>query len=191
MLMLALEKRERTNPTTLARLAWIAYQMGYPTRAAAVLDEAIALNPTEKDTRREIGDTLVATQRSETAMKWFETMVKNYPIDRELKMRLAEVTAYAEHYTLALERTAELLYPDPELKDVELQPHVVQLRRCRLFREDADDRRADRSSRADLGEDLPTQGPNSQRPVGLHLAHGLGSLPRKSSGSWSIPGTPR
>ncbi len=123
LLMKAIDNVNKKDPTSLARLAWITYQIGYPTKASQLLDESIALNPKEKNVRREIGNVLVATQRNEQALPWFEKLAAENPKDTELQIRLAEVTVFAEKYTLGLDRVWALLDKDLELKD----PALVRL----------------------------------------------------------------
>jgi tetratricopeptide (TPR) repeat protein len=107
----ALQLRPR-EPVALARLAWVTHQLGFTTRGAQLLDEAISLRPTEPDTRREIGDVLVATGRLPEALRWFEDLAATSPNSRALQVRLAEVTVWAGQYERGLERVARLLDAD-------------------------------------------------------------------------------
>ena len=100
------------DPTLLARLAWIAYQMGETPDAAGLLDEAIAMRPPEPAVRRELGDALVATGRLGEALPWFEELAAANPNDPELKTRLALVTVWAGAYAKGLERLTPILQAD-------------------------------------------------------------------------------
>ncbi len=97
------------DATILSRMAEIAFRMGRPRESGQMLDEAMALNPTEPVVRREIGDALVATQRLQLATRWFEKMVHDYPMDNELRNRLAEVTVWSGAYAQGLDRLTPIL----------------------------------------------------------------------------------
>jgi tetratricopeptide (TPR) repeat protein/cellulose synthase/poly-beta-1,6-N-acetylglucosamine synthase-like glycosyltransferase len=100
------------DPTLLAHLAWIAYQMEEIPQAGRLLDEAIAMRPTAPAVRREVGDALVATQRLGEALPWFEELAAANPNDLELQARLALVTVWSGAYAKGLERLTPLLQRD-------------------------------------------------------------------------------
>lgn len=97
------------EPTVLARLSWAAYQMGQQLLSGQLLDEAIALQPTESAVRREIGDVLVATGRLREGLRWFEDLSAVFPVNRDFQVRLAEVTVWAGEYAQGLERVEKVL----------------------------------------------------------------------------------
>ncbi len=100
------------DPTLLARLAWVAYQMDEIPEAAKLLDEAIAMRPAEPAVRRELGDALVAMGRLGEALPWFEELAAANPNDLELRIRLALVTVWSGAYAKGLERLTPLLQAD-------------------------------------------------------------------------------
>jgi predicted Zn-dependent protease len=113
LLLRAIQNRPH-DPTGLARLAWVVHQAGYGFHAAHILDEAIALHPSEPAVRRELGDVLVATGRLKEGQRWFEELAEASPTNRELKIRLAEVTVWAGEYAKGLDRVEALFGTDLE-----------------------------------------------------------------------------
>jgi predicted Zn-dependent protease len=102
------------EPTVLARLSWVGYQMGQQFLSSQLLDEAIALKPTEPAVRREIGDVLVATERLREGLRWFEDPATAFPMNRDFQVRLAEVTVWAGEYVQGLGRVEKVLGTDLE-----------------------------------------------------------------------------
>lgn len=110
----AMALQPKDDPTTLARLAWTAYRLGLSGRAAQLLNDAKSLKPNELAVRKELGDVMVATQRLQEALTWFEELAAAFPADTELPVRVAEVTVWAgavdkRYYTIGLDRVYQLL----------------------------------------------------------------------------------
>ncbi len=112
LLARSIAARPQQNPTALARLAFMAYQVGETADATKLLDEAIALKPEEPAVRRELGDSLVAMGRLEAALSWFEELAAANPKDVELQVRLAQVTVWSGAYAKGLDRLEKVLNAD-------------------------------------------------------------------------------
>lgn len=99
----------------LARVAWTLHREEKAQEAARILDQAIALAPTDAKDREELVGVLIAAGRFKEARSWLEELAKANPDDAALNGRLAEVSLWSGSATQALEVATKVLERDFEL----------------------------------------------------------------------------
>src|SRR5262249_17307344 len=116
----ALHADQTTDVSLLTRLAWIQLKsQGEPGRAsagsaAALLDRAVALNPTDAAARRELAGVLGAAGRTREAVGLLEGVA----LGRDDRILLVSLHAGARDYDAALEQCAVLLRSKPDDRKV-------------------------------------------------------------------------
>ena len=105
----------------LSRLAWALLREGqrtktdaWQTEANGLLDQAVERSPRESPTRRELAGVLGAAHRFNEALAIYEDLVRLYPHDAELRIRLAELTLWSGANGRAVGRFEELLQTDAD-----------------------------------------------------------------------------
>jgi cellulose synthase/poly-beta-1,6-N-acetylglucosamine synthase-like glycosyltransferase/predicted Zn-dependent protease len=104
----------------LSRVAWAllreAGRAGQPAlrvRALGLLDNAVALNPSEAAVRQELIGVLLAAGRAKDALPWLDELARARPGDVTLQRQLAQATLSAGDHAKALDRLQRLLEKEP------------------------------------------------------------------------------
>jgi tetratricopeptide (TPR) repeat protein/cellulose synthase/poly-beta-1,6-N-acetylglucosamine synthase-like glycosyltransferase len=99
----------------LARLAWLLYRGRESAKAASLLDQAVALKPTEPGVRRELAGTLAGVGKFRDALRMYEGLT----LDPDDRYHLVGI------YASALLRYREMLDEDPDDKDARRESEYV------------------------------------------------------------------
>jgi tetratricopeptide (TPR) repeat protein/cellulose synthase/poly-beta-1,6-N-acetylglucosamine synthase-like glycosyltransferase len=128
----------------LTRLAWVLYREGHTAAAGPLLDQAVALKPTDPATRRELAGVLLAAGRHEAGLRLFEGLsltlddrhqlvllhagtrqfadaekqcqliLRNDPDNQRAREWLAHLALWETHYGRALQLYQALLEADAD-----------------------------------------------------------------------------
>lgn len=110
---LALYERTLKEPGSdavyLARLGWVLHRLGEYDKSAALLDQAVAIDPTDQALRRQLAGALVAAGRSNEAIR----MLEGFTTNLEARTLVADAHAAAGNFDAAIMELREILKESP------------------------------------------------------------------------------
>jgi tetratricopeptide (TPR) repeat protein/cellulose synthase/poly-beta-1,6-N-acetylglucosamine synthase-like glycosyltransferase len=98
-----------TDVVYLTRLAWMLHRLGETDRRDALLEKAVALEPREPATRRQLASVLMAAGQAEPARKALEGVAS----ELEVKLLLADSYAMSRDYSSAAQVCRDILRDHP------------------------------------------------------------------------------